>query len=88
MLVGRKNSEPRWQCFHPEASMQAFLGPHELVHTFSVEITSSECFMLLLLNHNNRNNGHNSDNSDESSAEILEVLEQREGDCPPQKSNV
>lgn len=64
----------------PIASMYRFLWPNKLFHTFSVAIASSECFMLLLFNHNNKNNSDNS-------SKILEVLEKNKAHYPPQDSN-
>lgn len=61
----------------PVASVYRLLWPKKLFHTFSVELASSECFMLLLFNHNNKTN------SDDSSNKIQEVLEKKKAQHPP-----
>lgn len=82
MLVGRKNPNHSGGIITPVASVYRLLWPKKLFHTFPVELASSECFMLLLFNHNNKNN------SDDSSNKILEVLEKKKVPYPPRDSNV
>lgn len=81
-LSRKKNPNHSGGIITSVASVYRFLWPNKLFHTFSVEHASSECFMLLLFNHNIKNN------SAKSSNKILEVLEKKKVHYPPQGSNV